>query len=208
MQITVFGATGRIGTHVVRQALEAGHKVVAVVRDPARLDVAATPALRVHAAAVLEPDSVTPAVDGSDAVVSALGPHGRGPTTVCSDGTRAELAAMAATGVRRLVVVSANGAYVDAGDNLLNRLVVKPLLGRLLREGFIDTRRSDEQVRASDTDWTIVRPPRLTDGAHRPYRTALDRNIGITIARTDVAAAILAALADDATIGHTLGVGY
>jgi uncharacterized protein YbjT (DUF2867 family) len=208
MLITVFGATGRIGTHVVRQALEAGHKVVAVVRDPARLDVAATPALRVHTAAVLEPDGVAPAVDGSEAVVSALGPRGRGPTTVCSDGTRAELAAMAATGVRRLVVVSAHGAYIDDGDNLLNRLVVKPLLGRLLREGFTDTRRSDDQVRASGTDWTIIRPPRLTDGPHRPYRTALDRNVGTTIARTDVAAAILAALADDTTIGHTLGIGY
>ena len=208
MQITVFGATGRIGTHVVRQALEAGHKVVAVVRDPARLDVPATPALRVHTAAVLEPEVVAPAVDGADAVVSALGPHGRGPTTVCFDGVRAELAAMTAVGVRRLIVVSANGAYVDAGDNLLNRLVVKPLLGRLLREGFRDTRRADELIVASDTDWTIVRPPRLTDGTHRAYRTALDRNVGITIARVDVAAAILAALDDPATVRHTLGVGY
>jgi len=204
MQITVFGATGGVGTHVVRQALDAGHAVVAVVREPARLTV---PATRVHTADAMDPEAIAPAVDGSDAVVSALGTRRREPTSVCSAGVRAQLTAMAATGVRRLVVVSASGAYVDAGDNPLNRLVVKPLLGRVFRHSFADTRAMDEQVRASDTDWTIVRPPRLTDGPHRPYRTALDRNVGMTIARTDVAAAILAALPDEATYRHTLGVG-
>src|SRR6266508_367067 len=51
MKVTVFGATGRIGGDVVRQALDAGHKVTAVVRDPARFDVN-HPALEVSAVPV------------------------------------------------------------------------------------------------------------------------------------------------------------
>jgi hypothetical protein len=48
-----------------------------------------------------------------DVVVSALGPQGRGPTTVCSDGTRSVVEAMAQTGVRRLLVVSVAGIPPD-----------------------------------------------------------------------------------------------
>ncbi|MYZ07341.1 NAD(P)H-binding protein, partial [Streptomyces sp. SID2999] len=39
MRLTVFGATGGVGGEIVRQALDAGHEVTAVVRDPARLTV-------------------------------------------------------------------------------------------------------------------------------------------------------------------------
>jgi uncharacterized protein YbjT (DUF2867 family) len=67
----------------------------------------------------------------------------------------------------------------------------------------------EREVRASGTDWTIMRPPMLTNGARRgTYRTAIDRNVGRTIARADVADAIMHALADAGTIGHSIGVGY
>ncbi|MGW5668720.1 NAD(P)H-binding protein [Micromonospora sp. NPDC003776] len=87
---------------------------------------------------------------------------------------------------------------------------VKPILRRYLREGFADFARTEQAVRDSDLDWTIMRPPRLTDGKHRPYRTAIDRNVrgGITIARVDLALAILAALDNPTTAGHTISLGY
>jgi putative NADH-flavin reductase len=208
MRLTVIGATGGIGTEVVRQALDAGHEVTAAVRDPARMAVAAPDRLRVVQADVLDAEAVLPAVKGADAVVSALGPRRGGPATVVSDGARAALTAMDAAAVRRLVIVSANGAYDDPGDGLAARLVVKPILQRVLREGFADLHQMEDLVRARHTDWTIVRPPRLTN---RPrtgrYRTAVDAHVGTSIARADVADAILAALADPATIGHHLGVG-
>lgn len=117
---------------------------------------------------------------------------------------------MHAAGTRRLVVVTASGHIVDEGDGPFTRAVVKPMLRRYLREGFADFARTDDAVRTSGLDWTIMRPSRLTDGRPRPYRTAVDRNVrgGITIARTDLARAVLAALADPATAGHTIGLGY
>src|SRR6201991_2565396 len=145
MKVTVFGATGRIGTEVVRQALAAGHEGVAVVRDPARLAVPAggglgggtadgmdparlaVPAgsgLGVVTADVMDPAQIGPAVKGADAVVSALGPRPGGPTTVLTDSAGSILAALTQTGVRRLVVVSASGAFIEPGEPFVTRVLV------------------------------------------------------------------------------------
>ncbi|WP_106396812.1 NAD(P)-dependent oxidoreductase [Actinocorallia populi] len=208
MRITVLGATGGTGLHLVRQSLDAGHHVTAVVRNPRGLPE--HPLLETVVADVMDPAAIGAALTGRDAVVSALGPRGKGETTVCSDGARSIITAMRSTGGRRLVVVTASGHVVDEGDGPFTRALVKPLLGRFLREAFADFVRTERVVRDSGLDWTILRPPRLTDGAPRPYRTALDRNVrgGITLARADLAHAALNVLDDPDTVGRTVALGY
>jgi putative NADH-flavin reductase len=209
MRFSVFGATGGIGVEFVRQALAAGHEVVAVVRDPGRLSVPAEPRLTVFPAELAEPEDVVPAVEATDAVISALGPRPGDRAGILSTGARVQLAAMAKTGVGRLVVISAAGAFVEPGDGPVTRAVVKPLLGRLLREGFVDVRAMEAEVRSSGADWTIVRPPRLLNRAGRGrYRREVDRSVrgGRSIARADVAMALLDTAADDTTIGHMISV--
>ena len=88
MKLAIFGATGATGTSLTGQALAAGHEVTAVVRDPARLAVPAQPKLRILSADVMDPASIVPAVAGADAVISAVGPRGTGPTTVIQDSVR------------------------------------------------------------------------------------------------------------------------
>ncbi len=209
MRLTIFGATGGTGTHLVTQALDAGHEVTAVVRDPARLTAPEHSRLRVVRADVMDPDAIVPAIEQADAVLSALGRRPSTPARVCTDGVRSILAAMDKTGVRRLIVISAAGAYNDPDDGIVTRVLVKPLLQRLLRETFADTLEMDRRVEASGTDWTIVRPPQLTKGSPRGrYRTAVDRTVGRRISRADLAGAILATLDDPATVRHVIGVGY
>lgn len=209
MRLTIFGATGGTGTQLVRQALDAGHQVTAVVRDPARLAVPQHARLRVERTDVMDADAVVPAVENVDAVVSALGHRRSGPADVCARGVRNILAAMDKTGVRRIAVISAAGAYYDENDGRVQRLVLKPLLQRILREPYADAHEMDRQIQASSTDWTIVRPPRLTNGERRGhYRSAVDHLVGRQISRADLATAILAAIGDGATARHTLGVGY
>lgn len=212
MRLTVFGATGGTGVELVRQALEEGNDVTAVVRDPARLTVPAHERLRVVTADVTDPVAIAPAVEGADAVVSSLGHRGGGPATICEDGTRAIIEAMGKQGVRRLLVVSAAGLAADRGDGLLVRYVVKPLiLQPLLKNGFADKRRCEDEVRASDLDWTIVRPPRLTGKeATGRYRTATDLGLrgGRTISRADLAAGLLGLLADDSAVHHHVSIAY
>lgn len=207
MRLTVIGATGGIGTHLVRQALDAGHEVTAVVRDASKL--AAGDRLTVVTADIAEPDELVPAVTGADAVLSVLGPRGRGATTVVADGAYSAIEAMGKAGVRRYLMVGAAAMLIDSEDGLLVRRLLKPLLQRLLRHGFADQALAQQALRDSDLDWTIVSPPRLLDrDGTGTYRTAVDRNIrgGRQIARADVATCLLDLADDQASIGHLVSV--
>ncbi|MEY9967224.1 putative NADH-flavin reductase [Streptacidiphilus sp. MAP12-16] len=211
MELTVLGATGGIGGQIVRQALEAGHTVTAVVRDPSRLQVE-HPALQVVTADVTDAEALAPAVAGRDAVLSGLGPRGRKLAGVATAGTRAVLKAMDAGEVRRLLVVSAAPlGEIPEGENLLMRAVATPMIRVLLRDVYADLAGMEESMRRSATEWTSVRPPRLTD---KPltgeYRRAVGGIVprGWSISRADVAHAMLAMIDDPATLKQTVGLAY
>lgn len=212
MKLTVFGATGRIGEQVVRQALDAGDKVTAVVRDPARLDVS-HPALEVVAVSGLtDPETLYPALEGSDAAISGVGPRSRKDGPVASSATRGILDAMRATGVRRFEAVSAVPVGpVPEGESFVNRRILLPFIGAFAREVYADLTAMEDEIRRSATEWTVVRPPRLVS---KPltgtYRTAVGGNVprGYTIGRADVAHAMLEMLDDPATIRQAVGIAY
>jgi putative NADH-flavin reductase len=219
MKLTVFAATGGIGRQLLDQALAADHDVTAVVRNPATLPAevrAVTADLTTAGPAALEP-----AVAGADAVLSGLGPRSRADAGVASLGTMAIVKAMRATGVRRVVVVSAAPVATvaspgrpdpprrDPGDGLVTRRVLMPLLLATLREVYRDLALMEDALRDSTLDWTVVRPPRLTDGPLTgTYRTALGRNLrrGLLVSRADVAHLMLATLDRPETIGQTIGI--
>lgn len=208
MKITLFGATGGTGRQLLQQACEAGHEVTAVVRDPARLTVA-HPRLTVLRADVMDPTAIGPAVRGHDAVVSALGSRaGRVPTTVCTDSATSIISAMRAEGVRRLVVVSA-GVVTTDGDGPLTRLVLKPILNTVLKHTTADKWRMEDVVRASGLEWTIVRPPMLTDGPHTgTYRSTIDRNVrgGLRVSRADLADCVLRCLTEHVPMSAAVSI--
>jgi len=212
MKVTVFGATGRIGEQVVRQALDAGHKVTAVVRDPARFDVS-HPALEVATVPGLtDPEVLRPVLEGSGAAISGVGPRGRKDGPVASSATRGILRAMEASGVRRLVAVSAVPVGpVPEGESFVNRRIVLPLISAFARDVYADLAAMEDEIRRSTTEWTIVRPPKLVNkpltGA---YRTCVGGNVprGYSISRADVAHAMLAALDDPATVKQAVGIAY
>ncbi|MFE0627796.1 NAD(P)-dependent oxidoreductase [Streptomyces sp. NPDC058864] len=210
MDITVFGATGGIGQQIVRQALAAGHGVTAVVRDPARLPVTGS-GLEVFTAPLTDPEPLRAAVAGRDAVLSGLGPRRRKDAGIAAEVTRTVLRAMEAAGVRRLVAVSAAPLGPVPQDETLLGRIAAPVVSGLLRPVYDDLRAMEDEMRRSATDWTAVRPPKLSD---KPltgvYRTALNANLrgGFTIGRADVAHAMLAAVGDEATLRQAVGVAY
>jgi uncharacterized protein YbjT (DUF2867 family) len=210
MKLTVFGATGGIGREVVRQALDAGHTVTAVVRDSSRLAVV-HPALEVVVVPGLtDPEPLTAALTGSDAALSGVGPRSRKDTTVASTSTRAILRAMETAGVPRFAAVSAApvGPIPDE-DGFVNRRILYPIIKSLFREIYADLARMEDEIHRSGTEWTIVRPPRLTDKPRTgTYRTAIGANVprGNFISRADVAHAMLASLDNPATVNQAIGV--
>jgi putative NADH-flavin reductase len=178
-RITVFGASGRIGGHVVRQALDAGHKVIAAVRDPARFNVS-HPALEVATVPGLtDPEMLRPVLEGSDAAISAVGPRGRKDGPVASSATRGILHAMEASGVRRFVAVSAVPVgSVPEGESWVNRRIVLPFFSTLLGDMYADLAEMEDEIRRSTTEWTVVRPPRLVNKQLTgKYRTVVGGNV-------------------------------
>ncbi|MCO6003569.1 SDR family oxidoreductase [Actinoallomurus purpureus] len=220
MKLTIFAATGGIGRHVFDQAVAAGHDVTAVVRNPASL--AGEARIVTADLATAEPAVLASAVTGSDAVLSGLGPRNpRSEAGITSQGTRAIVAAMQDAGVRRLVVVSAapigtvpspgrpNPPAHDPGDGFFMRHLGSRFAGAMFRAHYADLALMEDIVRESGLDWTISRPPRLTDkpltGA---YRTARGQNVrgGVTVSRANVAHHMLAMLEQPGTIHQVFGI--
>lgn len=204
MNLLVLGATGPTGRHVVDQALAAGHRVTAFVRDPAKLPVRHE-RLRVVTGDVLAGDALPEATRGQDAVISALGVGlSFSPGRLFELSTPRVIAAMEQTGVKRLVQVSAFGV----GDTfaqvpLLPRLFIRTLLARL----YADKERGEEILKRSDLDWTIVYPAGLTNGPHTgDYRFGehVELRGFPTVSRADVADLLLKAASDPAMVHRRL----
>jgi putative NADH-flavin reductase len=209
MKLIIFGATGATGTCLVEQAIAAGHDVTAVVRDPARLTGPGHQRLAVVTADVMDPASIIPVIAGADAVLTALGPRGTGPTTISQDSVRSIIAAMQKTGTRRLITISGS-IVTDEGESPYLRYLLKPLVrGTFLRHVCADMRNAEAAVRDSSLDWTIMRPPALTSKVARgTYRTAIDSNLphGFNVSRADLAACMLALLDDPAVVHRHVGI--
>ncbi|ASR35877.1 epimerase [Prauserella marina] len=209
MRLVILGATGGIGKHLVSTALARGHAVTAAVRSPAKITLR-DPGLTVLHANPLEAASLKEAVRDADAVVSGMGAPGRrDPLKAASTSARAAAEAMATSATRRLIVVSA-GPLNRTGDGLswVSRRMFSPLLWAILREVYTDLERMENFLAASDLDWTVVRPPRLTDADGKGrYRHLIEGGpAGSSIARADVAQAMLDFLDLPETIGHAVGV--
>jgi putative NADH-flavin reductase len=206
----VFGATGGIGRAVVAQLLDGGATVTAVIRQTADWTIEHRELQVVRIPDLSAPAPFLDAMRGSDAVISAIGPRRLSDGPVASTTMRVILEAMAETRVRRIVAVSAApvGA-LSAADGLLMRRVMMPVVKALLCDLYIDLARMEGELELSGTDWTVVRPPRLSNApAKGSHRRAIGGNVpnGFLISRADVAHAMVAALRDPATVGQAVGV--
>jgi putative NADH-flavin reductase len=188
MNILIVGASRGIGRQLVEQALAAGHAVTALARNPAHVN-GADERLRTVKGSILDAVALDQAMAGRDAVCCAIGVKTPWEQpTLFSEGTRRLLEAMKKAGVRRLVCVTGIGAGDSRGHGgfFYNR-VLFPLLAKGI---YADKDRQEALIRASDTDWTIVRPGFLSNGPLTGnYRVFTDL-AGVTagrISRADVA---------------------
>jgi putative NADH-flavin reductase len=193
VNIVIFGANGPTGRLLTRGALDAGHTVTAVTRHAASLPIAGD-ALRIVEADVHDPDAVVAAIAGQDVVLSTLGvPYSRKPITVYSDGARNIIAAMEKHGVTRLAVVSSSATDPasrkrDTGGGFFFERAIKPMVTAMGGTLYADMLRMEQLVRASDLDWTIVRPSGLfVRNGVTDYRVAEDFIAARYTSRADLA---------------------
>lgn len=163
MRIAVLGPTGGTGKSLLEQGLAAGHELRAIARRPDAVELRGDK-LEVVRADVFEIDSLTDALRDVDVVVFCVGVaslwQARKPTTVYSQGCANVLQAMQAVGVERLIVVSSGGVEPQPNDPWFFTKILKPLF---LEGVYEDMRKMEALLRASPLDWTIVRPPYLTN---------------------------------------------
>jgi putative NADH-flavin reductase len=190
MNITVFGATGRTGKHVVQKALEDGHRVTAFVRDPDKLGQSHE-ALTLLKGDLFDLDDVEKAVTGANAVVCAIGQSRKAGRNTMTRATEKMVEAMTRQGVKRIVAISTMGA----GDSAKHiGFVMRTLLRTVLRKQVMDHERQEALLRDSGLDWTVVRPGSLQmEPGTGHYQVGYDLGVG-RISREDVAHFILAEL--------------
>jgi hypothetical protein len=122
---------------------------------------------------------------------------------------------MEASGVRTRTALRGVSAVpvgpVPEGESLVNRRILLPFFGVLLRDLYADLAEMKDEIRRRTTEWTVVRPPKLVN---KPltgkYRTIVGSNVprGYAISRADAAHAMLAVLDDPATLGQAVGIAY
>jgi putative NADH-flavin reductase len=208
LKLVVLGATGATGLEIVRQAVERGHSVTAFVRSPEKLK-AWKGSIAIEQGDLLNSAHLEAVIQGHDAVLSAFGPRlpvSKADAHLLQQFAAALTAAMLRTEVRRVIVESVASLFKDS--------IMPPayLLGRLLFPAIVaDASAMEEVFEKSGLDWTMVRPPELTDkprtGKYRVREGHLP-NFGFSISRADVADFMIKAAEDHISVRNIVGLSH
>lgn len=210
MQVVVLGANGGIGKHAVLLALDAGHRVTALLRTPGNLQIS-HPNLQIVQADVMRPETLEGQFKNKDVVISAIGKNSLKKTKLYSHGNRSLIEAMKRDGVNRAFFISASGLEVNPTHSFLVKFATRFILQPLLRNMYADLWLMEKIIKESGLNWTIMRPPKLIDDPGTgKYRTSIDNHVpnGLKISRADVAHFMITNLFNDAIFKKTVEVAY
>ena len=206
MKIVVLGATGGTGLEIVSQAVERGHKITTFVRRPGALEKFGD-RIAVVCGNLLDSSEIGRVLVGQDAVLSAFGPRlpvAKADADLLQRFAVALTNGMQVAGVRRVVVESSAFLFKDA--------ILPPanIIGRLFFPGIVQDATDMEKIfQKSGLDWTMVRPPQLTDKPRSgKYRVLVGHlpPFGFKISRADVADFMVKAGENHASVGKIVGI--
>ncbi|WP_010287769.1 NAD(P)-dependent oxidoreductase [Kurthia massiliensis] len=202
-KLVIFGATGGVGQHAVRQALSEEYAVTAFVRSPEKLAIE-DENLTVIQGDAMDAEAVAAAIEGADAVVSTLGtPQNTDVENPISVMIQNVVDGMVKHGVKRIVYTASAGVdgeiQGERGQQVMNYL--KPYL--------IDHKKSIEAIQQAGLTYTIIRPMGLTnDEPLRRYALSYDDvpEAAKSISRDDVANAVIMAIPNANFMGQSIAV--
>jgi putative NADH-flavin reductase len=209
MKLTIFGATGHIGSQIVAQALKQGHEVTAFTRTRGKITTSSE-RLRVVTGDVLDAAAAMEAVQGADAVLCVLGAPLMNKRQLRAKGTKNIISAMESAGVKRLICLSALGVSDSrAALPAYYRYLIFPLI---LKHVLADHELQENYVKQSTLDWVIVRASNFTKGtltgSYRHGFATIDRALKLKISHADVADFMLKQLTDDRYLLKTASISY
>jgi putative NADH-flavin reductase len=193
VNVTVFGASGGIGNHVVEELLDGRHRVTALIRDPDRFAADLRTRVRLIEGDLEDDAAINRAVAGADAVIWAVGPTSNSPDQppLFEAAATALVQSMQRHGVRRLVALSGAGVTMPGERKPIAGRFMSRLVALVVRHVVAAKDREREVFTASDLDWVLVRPPRVAAGAARGRPILSDRLRSPRVTQGDVAAAMV-----------------
>ena len=206
MNILILGATGRVGSHILKFAFDDDHHVTALVRDADKVQVGKRNLTVIEGNALSESD-IKKAIADMDMVVIALGTDG---TTTLSESMALIMKEMEAEGIKRIITIGTGG--------ILNSRTEPGKLRYQSNESKRKTTRAAEEhhkvyelLENSNLDWTIVCPTYLPDGEYtgkyRVERDFLPEN-GAKISVPDTAEFAYSQIEDNRYIKSRVGMAY
>ena len=208
--ILVFGASGGTGLEVVEQALEAGHKVTAILRHPDKFPIRHEQ-LRIIKGDVLNSITYENTFFGMDVVISCLGTRNREATVVYSQGVTNIMQAMQKVGMDRIICLSAGAVEIAPNTSFLMKFLIKNILQKLFKYSYADMLLMEGILHGSNLNWTVIRPPRLLNGDRTgKYRTSINEIIPnmSSLNRADLADYIIHHLDDEKTYKSKVEISY
>jgi uncharacterized protein len=208
MKVTLYGASGMIGSRILNELVSRGHNVTAVVRNPSRI---ARTGVEVRAGDVLDADSVAKTAMGSDAVISAYAPPEEA-TNKLVDATRILLSSLQQAHVQRFLMVGGAG-NLEVAPGV--PIVDTPMFPQEWKSHGVAHKEALAVLQQSDLDWTSVSPAARIQPGERTAKFRLTGNAFVPdgegqshISAEDYAVALVDELEHPGHLRQLLGVAY
>lgn len=196
MNLVILGATGRTGLPLVKQALDAGHQVTALVRTPSKLSFQNERLSIVQGDILVFADVLRAITPGTDAVICVLAPYRDSPKDFLPSAVEHIVQAMRQNGVRRLLYMTGAGVAMPQDKPTLINHLIKFTLTTMAGDVLAQSEDAVRKIQQSHLDWTILRAPMLNDAPPTgKYRVGwVGVNTGPRLRRADAAAFLLSIL--------------
>lgn len=214
MNIILFGATGQTGREVLKQALERGHRITAVVRDPSKIDVNHE-RLTVKTGDARNAQLVAAIILGHEAVINTMGPGGPDVSDqfldILTEGTRNLVESMRVAGIQRIVSMGSAGTLQATTELLIRDMPNFPVMARNISGAHLQAWKTLE---ASGLEWTLLCPPARVEPGSRTgqYRvrddSMLDGGPMLKITHGDMADFLLNEMEQGKHIGRRVNIAY
>lgn len=198
MRISIFGGTGGTGLELIKQALQVGHHVKALLRTPSKLKIQ-DENLEIVEGNVLNKEDVDKIVGNTELILSALGVTGLGSTTLYSDSITNIISAAESKNITRIICVTAAGVGVKSDR--------WKIFGKI----YADMERMENALMNSELNYTIMKPPGLNNSKLTgTYRTEFGDFIidSSQLSRADLAHCMLTHINDENYFKKKVALSY
>ena len=165
MKITILGSTGFVGKVLIKKAIAKGYKIKTLARNPEKLE-AFKDKIEIIKGSVFESSLVEKAIEGAEAVLSAIGPPAGKPCDPYQyeKAIKDIVRIMDKNGIKRYIHIG--GAAHQGGENEtwnFGRKFLRLFLNLFGKQILITKHLEWEVLKSSDLDWTLIRPPRIAN---------------------------------------------